>query len=335
MAARVRVGLFGAGRIGRFHAATIARGIVGATLGAIVDAVPAAAEALAGEMGAERWGGDPALILDDPAIDAVVIASPGPTHVGIIREAAARGKPIFCEKPLSLDLAECDAALAATRAAGVPLQMGFQRRFDAAYVRAKALIEAGELGTLQTIHSRTRDPEPPPLAYLESCGGLFRDTAVHDLDAIRFLAGGEVTRVYAVAAARVDPGVIAAGDIDSGVVTLTLDNGVIATVDISRQAIYGYDVRAEVFGTNGAVEIAHPQMTHLVHRSRLGVAHDHVRQFLDLFGDAYAEELLAFVACVRDGTPPRVTGEDGRWATVLAEAAQRSLDTGAAVEVGG
>lgn len=335
MAAQVRLGLFGAGRIGRFHATTIAHKAAGATLGAIVDASAPTAEALAAATGAARWGTDPEIIFGDPAIDAVVIASPGPTHVALIRGAAARGKPIFCEKPLSLDLAECDAAIAAARAAGVPLQLGFQRRFDAAYLRARAMIDAGDLGTLQTIHSRTRDPEPPPLEYLRTCGGLFRDTAVHDLDAIRFLAGGEVTRVYAVAAARVDPGVIAAGDIDSGVVTLSLDNGVIATVDISRQAIYGYDVRAEVFGTNGAVEVAHPQATHLVHRSRLGVAHDHVRHFLDLFGDAYEAELRAFVACVRDATAPRVTGEDGRWATILAEAAQRSLDSGRAVDVAG
>jgi myo-inositol 2-dehydrogenase/D-chiro-inositol 1-dehydrogenase len=335
MAAQIRLGLFGAGRIGRFHATTAAHKTPGANLGAIVDASAAAAEALATATGAARWGTDPELILADPAIDAIVIASPGPTHVGLIRQAAARGKPIFCEKPLSLDLAECDAAIAATRAAGVPLQIGFQRRFDAAYVRAKAMIEAGELGTLQTIHSRTRDPEPPPLEYLRTCGGLFRDTAVHDLDAIRFLAGGDVTRVYAVAAARVDPGVIEIGDIDSGVVTLTLDNGIIATVDISRQAIYGYDVRAEVFGTGGAVEIAHPQATHLVHRSRRGVAHDHVRHFLDLFGAAYEDELRDFVACVRDGKGPRVTGEDGRWATILAEAAQQSLDSGQPVDVTG
>jgi len=335
MAAVLRLGLFGAGRIGQFHAATIGRKTAGVELGAIVDAIPEAAERLAEATGAARWGSDPEVILGDPAIDAVVIASPGPTHAGLIQAAAARGKPIFCEKPLSLDLAECDVAIAAAREAGVPLQLGFQRRFDKAYVRARAMIEAGELGTLQTIHSRTRDPQPPPLAYLRTCGGLFRDTAVHDFDAIRYLSGGNVTRVYSVAAARVDPGVIAVGDIDSGVVVLTLDNGVIATVDISRQAIYGYDVRAEVFGTNGAVELAKPAMTAMVHRSSAGVAHDHVHQFLDLFGEAYEEEVRAFVACVREGTMPRVTGEDGRWATVLAEAAQRSLDVGEPVEVAG
>ncbi len=335
MAARLRLGLFGAGRIGRFHAATIARYHEGAVLSAIVDASAAAAEQVAMATGAARWGTDPALILDDPAIDAVVIASPGPTHVEIIRGAAARGKAIFCEKPLSLDLAECDAAIAATRSAGVPLQLGFQRRFDSGYIRAKALIDAGELGTLQTIHSRTRDPEPPSLDYLRTCGGLFRDTAVHDLDAIRFLSGGTVTRVYAIAAARVDPGVIAVGDIDSGLIALTLDNGVIATVDVSRQALYGYDVRAEVFGTNGSVEVTRPAATAAVVRSRAGVTADHVQHFLDLFGTAYAAELHAFVACVRDGTTPRVTGEDGRWATLLAEAAQRSLESGQPVDVTG
>ena len=160
MAAQVRLGLFGAGRIGRFHAATIAHRCPDAILCAIVDASASAAEALANTTGTARWGTDPELIFGDPALDAVLIASPGPTHVGLIQQAAARGKPIFCEKPLSLDLAECDAALAATRAAGVPLQLGFQRRFDTGYLRAKAMIDAGELGTLQTIHSRTR-PKPP------------------------------------------------------------------------------------------------------------------------------------------------------------------------------
>ena len=335
MAAGVRLGLFGGGNIGQFHANTLAFTAAGATLGAIVDVAAGTAERLATATGTARWGTDPALILDDPTIDAVIIATPGPTHVALIRAAAARGKAIFCEKPLSLDLAECDAAIAATRAAGVPLQLGFQRRFDSGYLRARALIDAGELGTLQTIHSRTRDPQPPGIDYLRTCGGLFRDTAVHDLDAIRWLAGGKVTRVYAIAAARVDPDVIAVGDIDSGLIALTLDNGVIATVDVSRQAIYGYDVRAEVFGTGGSVEIMRPAATPAVVRSRAGIIHDHVRHFLDLFGAAYAAELHAFIACVRDGTTPRVTGEDGRWATLLAEAAQRSLESGQPVDVTG
>ena len=333
MAARIRLGVFGAGSMGRFHANTLAFKADGAMIGAIVDAEAGAAERLATATGTARWGSDPELILGDPSIDAAVIATPGPTHVGLIRVAAARGKPIFCEKPLSLDIAECDAAIAAARAAGVPLQLGFQRRYDKGYLRAKALIDAGELGTLQTIHSRTRDPHPHQLAYLLSCGGLFRDTAVHDLDSIRWLAGGEVTRVYAVSAIRVNEAVIAAGDIDSGLIMLTLDNGVIATVDVSRQAVYGYDVRAEVFGTNGSVEVAQAAATPVVHRSRAGVTHDHLYWYLDRFGAAYEEELRAFVTCVRDGTAPRATGEDGRWATVLAEAAQRSLESGQPVDV--
>lgn len=334
MAGRLRVGLFGAGAMGQFHARTLALKTPGAEIAAIVDVMAPAAEWLATETGAARWGTDPDLILDDRAIDAVVIVTPGPTHVGLIRRAAAAGKQIFCEKPLSLDVAECDAAIAAARRVGVRLQMGFQRRFDAGYRRAKAMIEAGELGTLQIIHSRTRDPEPPRLEYLRACGGLFADTAVHDFDAIRYLAGAEVETVYAVSAVRVDPAVIDAGDIDSGVITLTLANGVIATVDVSRQAVYGYDVRAEVFGTAGDVEIARPALTPLVHRSRAGVAHDHVRRFLDLFGAAYEAEIAAFVAAIRDDTPAQVTGEDGRWATILGLAAKESLATGRPVRVG-
>ena len=335
MPARIRVGLLGAGRIGQFHAHTVAFKTEGAELVAISDVVGDAAAALAAATEAPRWGDDPAVVLDDPSIDAVIIATPGPTHAGLITRAAEAGKQIFCEKPIALELAEIDAALAAVERAGVRLQIGFQRRFDAGYLRAKELIDSGKIGDLQIIHSRTRDPDLPSLEYLRSCGGLFRDTSVHDLDSIRWLSGLEVTSVYAAGAVLIDPRVGEAGDVDTAVLTLRLANGAIATVDNSRRAVYGYDVRAEVYGSAGSVEVSRPAPTAAVYRSPAGITRDHVHWFLDLFGAAYEEEIRAFVGCVRTGDTPRVTGRDGRMATVIALAAQESLATGRAVPVAG
>lgn len=335
MAAKVRVGLLGAGRIGRFHAQTLAFRTPWAELAAISDTVGEAAAASAAATGTARWGDDPGVVLDDPTIDAVVIATPGPTHAALITRAAEAGKAIFCEKPIALELAEIDAALAAVARAGVPLQLGFQRRFDAGYVRARELIAAGDLGDVQIIHSRTRDPDLPSLDYLRACGGLFRDTSVHDFDSIRWLAGAEVEGVYAAATVLIDPVVAEAGDVDTAIVTLRLANGALATVDNSRRAVYGYDVRAEIFGSAGSVEVAHPSLTSAVRRTPAGIVRDHAYHFLELFRDAYQEELRAFVACVRDGTPPRVTGHDGRMSTLIALAARESLRTGREVRVEG
>lgn len=331
MPARIRVGLLGAGRIGRFHANTVAYKTAGAELVAISDVMAGAAAALAAATDAPHWGGDPAVVLADPSIDAVIIATPGPTHAELITRAAEAGKHVFCEKPIALELAEIDAALAAVARAGVKLQIGFQRRFDTGYLRAKELIDGGKIGDLQIIHSRTRDPDLPSLAYLRSCGGLFRDTSVHDFDSIRWLAGAEVASVYAAGAVLIDPIVAEAGDVDTAVVTLRLTNGAIATVDNSRRAVYGYDVRAEVFGSAGSVEVSRPSPTAAIYRSPAGIGQDHVFEFLDLFKDAYEEEIRSFITCVRTGATPRVTGEDGRMATVIGLAAQESVRMGAEV----
>jgi myo-inositol 2-dehydrogenase/D-chiro-inositol 1-dehydrogenase len=333
MPAKIRVGLLGAGNIGRFHAHTVAFKTPGAELVAISDVMGDAAGALAAATDAPRWGADPAIVLDDPAIDAVVIATPGPTHAELIARAAEAGKQIFCEKPIALELAEIDAALSAVERAGVKLQIGFQRRFDAGYLRAKELIAGGKIGDVQIVHSRTRDPDVPSLAYLRSCGGLFRDTSVHDLDSIRWLTGMEVTSVYATGAVLIDPIVGEAGDVDTAVITLRLTNGAIATVDNSRRAVYGYDVRAEVFGSAGSVEVARPGITDAVYRSSAGIGQEHVFRFLDLFKDAYEEEIRSFIHCVRTDTAPRVTGHDGRMATLLGLAAGESLRTGAEVRL--
>ncbi len=334
MPAKIRVGLLGAGAIGRFHAQTLAGEILGAELVAISDVVGENAAALAAATDTSRWSTDPDSIFDDPTIAAVVIATSGATHAELITRAAAAGKNIFCEKPIALELAEIDAALSAVERAGVIVQIGFQRRFDLGFVRAKELIDSGQIGEVQIVGSRTRDPQLPSAAYMRSCGGLFRDTSVHDLDVVRWLSGREVETVYATGSVLIDPLVGEAGDIDTGIITMRLTGGVLATIDNSRQAVYGYDVRAEVFGSAGSVEVAAPERTRAVLRHSAGITQEHVHWYLDRFGAAYEEELRAFVSCVRDGTTPRVTGHDGRMATLLAIAVQRSLATGEVVRVG-
>lgn len=325
--------MLGAGNIGRFHAHTVAYKTPDAELAAVADTSQAAARELAEATRAPRWSLDADEVLADTSIRAVLIATPGGTHARLIEKAAAAGKHVFCEKPIALNLPDIDAALDAVRRAGVNLQIGFQRRFDPGYMRARQLIDEGRIGRVYMVHSRTRDPHLPTPEYLRSCGGLFRDTSVHDFDSIRWLAGCEVEQVYATGAVLVDPAVGEAGDVDTAVVTLRLANGAIATVDNSRQAVYGYDVRAEVLGSEGSLEVSRPRQTPTTYLARDGVCHDHVYWYIERFGAAYEAEVQAFVRCVLDGAQPAVTGEDGRAATALGIAAQRSLETGLPVQM--
>ncbi|MDQ3856418.1 MAG: inositol 2-dehydrogenase [Chloroflexota bacterium] len=333
MAGEVRIAVVGAGSIGRYHAHSVAFRIPEAELVAVVDSVEDAARALAEATNAGGWYVELDSVLGDPSVDAVVLASPGHTHAELIRRAASAGKHVFCEKPIGLDLTAIDDALSEVDRTGVKLQLGFQRRFDRGYVRARQLLDEGVVGRTYMVHSRTRDPHLPPPEYLQICGGLFRDTMVHDFDSIRFLAGCEVRSVYAVGSVLVDPAVATTGDVDTAFVTMELADGGLATIDNSRQAVYGYDVRAEVFGSEGALVVDQPNLTSTRRLGREGIVQDHVYWYLDRFAHAYEEELRDFVRCVRMDSPTSVTGEDGRAATVLALAAEESLCTGAPVRL--
>lgn len=334
MTASLRVALFGASAIGRFHAHTLAYKIPDATLAAVVDMREEKARQLAESARAPKWTTDPAEVMGDPEIHAVVIATPDGTHAPLTAMAAAAGKHVFCEKPIGLDLPEIDAALGAVTRAGMKLQIGFQRRFDSGYVRARRLIDEGRIGKIHMVQSRSRDPRPNlnPEA-LQAWSGLFQNMAVHDFDVIRFLSGAEVREIYAVAAALVDPAVAEAGKTDTAAVTMRLSTGAIATLDLSRQDLYGHDVRAEVLGSEGSVRIELEQQTPLLHLTPEGVRHDYPYGFLDRFAPAYEEEMRAFVECALADTQPQVTGEDGRAATVLAIAANQSVATGLPVKL--
>ncbi len=320
----LRIGLIGAGRIGQVHAATIAYRVPDARLAAVTDSVPAAAQALASRFGV-AIAADPAAIFADPAIDAVLICTPTPTHAALIAQAAAAGKQIFCEKPVALTLAETDAALAAADRAGVKLQIGFNRRFDANFARIRQALDAGAIGVPHILHIISRDPAPPPLNYIATSGGIFLDMTIHDWDMARFLTSSEIEEVYVQGAVLVDPAIGAAGDIDTHVTLLRFTNGVIGTIDNSRRAVYGYDQRAELFGSAGAIATGNNYANSAVLSSANAIQRDlPLNFFMDRYTDAFAAEITAFVAAVRDDTPVPVTGHDGRAALVIGLAAQRS-----------
>jgi myo-inositol 2-dehydrogenase/D-chiro-inositol 1-dehydrogenase len=264
--------------------------------------------------------------------DAVLIASPTPTHADYIEQAAARGRPMFCEKPIDLSADRVRACLAAVRAAGMPLMVGFNRRFDPHFSALKARLDGGEIGGLELLTIISRDPAPPPIAYVESSGGLFRDMMIHDLDMARFLLGEEPVAVSAAASCLVDPAIGAAGDVDTAVVTLRTASGRLCQISNSRRAVYGYDQRIEAHGAKGLLRVGNVVPTMVELADAVGFRTDPVLPFfLERYAAAYRAELGAFVAAVSGGGAVRPDGEDGLRALLLADAALESLHTGRTV----
>lgn len=321
----LKLGIIGAGRIGRVHADALTTRVTGATVCAIADIHAPSAQAAADDFGIPAHTDDPAALFELPELAAIVICSSTDTHTRFIKMAARAGKHIFCEKPIAHDLAEIDAALAAVDAAGVQLQIGFNRRFDANHIRLKQAVASGEIGVPHLLHIISRDPAPPPIEYIAVSGGLMMDMMIHDFDMCRFLLG-EVVEVFAMGAVLVDPTIGAAGDIDTAKVMLRFENGVIGTIENSRQAVYGYDQRVEVFGSRGAASSGN------LHANAVTLSDgDSVRRdlpmnfFMDRYMDSYAAEMAAFVAAIANGQPVPVNGNDGRAPVVMAKAGMRSL----------
>ncbi|MGI3780741.1 MAG: Gfo/Idh/MocA family oxidoreductase [Janthinobacterium lividum] len=330
--APVRLGLIGAGRIGTSHARVIAERVPGAVLAAVADARPGAAATLADPYGAVAYD-DPQLLIDDPGTDAVVITASSTAHSELIVAAAGAGKPVFCEKPASMSLAEMDRALAAVDAAGVTLQVGFNRRFDAGFAAAHAAVERGDLGQVQLMRSLTRDPglanpgAVPPWT-------VFTQTLIHDFDALLWLnPGAGPVEVYATADALVAPDFKEQGLLDTAVVVITFDNGARAVAEASFSAAYGYDVRAEVFGSGGMVTVGDGARSSLRTFTAGGAAYDTARGDVELMIDAYTGEFVELVAAVREGRQPSVTGRDARRALALALACIDSYTAHAPVAV--
>jgi myo-inositol 2-dehydrogenase / D-chiro-inositol 1-dehydrogenase len=329
----VTVGLIGAGRMGSFHAETLASRLPGTRLAAVVDPAPGAAQQLADGLGCPQALTDPGRLLADPAIDAVVIATPARTHAALVEAAARAGKAVYCEKPMALTLADADRAIAAARQAGIPLQAGFNRRYDAGFRAAHEKIAAGAIGTPQLLRSLTRDPKLADPARILPWT-IFLETLIHDFDALRFLnPGAEPVEVFAMADALIRPDFKDRGLLDTAIVTIRFDNGALATAEASFQAIYGYDVRGEVLGSAGMLTVGDLRSTHLTAYGPRGITADCVTYDQDLFRDAYTAELADFTDCVRTGRTPAVTGQDARAALSIARAAIQSVTTGTPVRI--
>ncbi len=329
----MKIAVLGTGRIGAMHAELIANRVVGATVAGVFDVVPEAATATAQRFKVSAFG-SVAEAMDSDA-DAVAICTSTPTHVDLMIAAAEAGKAIFCEKPVSLDLAEVDRGLAAVAAAGVPLHIGFNRRFDPSHAAVRTAVAAGEVGELRQLRISSRDPEPPPIDYVKVSGGIFLDMTIHDFDMARFITGSEVVEVYATGSVMVDPAIGLEGDLDTVTVMLTHQNGVITTIDNCRQSAFGYDQRVEAFGSLGIVGSENHIATSTIRRTVAGSTGDVVPHFfLERYIPSYVTQWERFIAAIRDGSPTPVTGADGRAPLVIGLAAKQSAATNRPIPVG-
>ena len=330
----INIGVIGAGRIGRVHAENLVYRIPAATVVAVSDIFVEVAERLAAELAIPAVYRDHRRVLEDKSIDAVLVCSSTDSHAQIIEEAAEAGKQIFCEKPIALDLAKIDRALAAVERAGVKLQIGFNRRFDPNFARVRQVVAAGQIGEPHILRITSRDPAPPPIEYVKVSGGIFLDMTIHDFDMARFLIGAEVESIYAAGGVLVDPAIGEAGDVDTALITLHFANGVLGAIDNSRKAVYGYDQRVEVFGSAGCVtaDNDYPNTARIADAQR--VHRDlPLNFFMERYTESYIAEIDAFVNCILKDTPPPVTGLDGRVPVVMGYAAKKSLDEGRPVKL--
>ena len=330
MSTRLRVALIGLGRMGQLYARALTSQVEGVQLYAIADSNEGPRAALAAEYGVPHAFADARDAFARPDLDAVVIATPTGTHPDLVIAAAEAGKPIYCEKPLALTLAETHAALDAVEQAGVPLQIGFNRRFDRGYRRAKEMIEAGQIGRPVTVKSTSRDPFCPRVEFADPklSGGLIIDMGIHDFDIARWLMGSEVERVSAEGTLMVCDTLKAVGDIDNAVINLRFENGGLGNVELSRHAFYGYDIRTEVLGSEGALNIGFYQHTPVLLLSRTGAQHDVVPYLMERFGDAYRAEIQHFIQCIREDKAPDVGGVDSLRALEIGVAATQSVQAG-------
>jgi inositol 2-dehydrogenase len=331
----IGIGLIGAGRMGQVFAYHLSTNVPGAKLLAIADIDAKQATQVAARFNVPDCYQDYNELLARKDIDAVGVVTPTVTHVQVVKDAAAAGKQIFSEKPLALTLKGCDEAIAAVKTAGVKLQVGFNRHFDAAYIAAKRKIEDGAIGEPVMFKSVGRDPRRTSLEFArrESSGGIIADMGIHDFDAARWLMGDEVTRVFSEAGCLVYPELQEVGDMDNALVSLRFAKGGMGNVDVSRNSVYGVDIRTEVLGSKGSLWLGRIQQTPLLVLTADGVTHDALPSFGERFAEAYAAEIRDFCDCVEKDRAPVVSGVEARAATAIAVAATRSLDESRPVEL--
>ena len=328
----VRLGLLGAGRIGHIHARSVA-GAEDARLVAVADPDEAAAASIVRMTGARAASAEE--VLCDPGVEGVIIATPTDLHAGQVERAAESGKAIFCEKPIDLDLSRAKRGVAAAARCGVPLMVGFNRRFDPSFRRLRDEVDRGRIGAVELVQITSRDPGPPPMEYVWRSGGLFRDMMIHDFDMARFLLFEQIVEVMAAGSALVDRDVAAAGDVDTAAVVLRSSTGRLCLISNSRRAAYGYDQRIEVHGSEGMALAGNPAATTVTRADRSGFATDPLdASFTARYAEAYRQEILTFCAVVRGGSPAYPNGADGLAALAIADAASESLATCRAVRVG-
>lgn len=322
----INIGIIGAGRIGKVHGESITYHIKGAQVKAMADPYwTEDSRKWAEQMGIPAYD-DYHEILNDKSIDAVLICSSTQTHAPISIEAIHAGKHIFCEKPISRELSEIKAVMKELEHSKVKYQVGFNRRFDHNFLAVRNAVKNGQIGDPHIVKIASRDPDAPPIEYVKVSGGMFMDMTIHDFDMVRYLTGSDVTEVYVEAANLVDPKIGEAGDVDTAIISLKLANGALAVIDNSRKAVYGYDQRAEVFGSRGQVAITNDLPSQAVLSTESGVtAEKPLHFFLERYMGSYTSEVRDFLDAIQNDTEVPVTVNDGLQAVLIAMAANKSM----------
>jgi len=335
MAKKVRIGILGAGRIGKLHATNLVNSTPGAEVAAIADPfMNDVIEEWAAGLGIPKITKDPAEIFADASIDAVFICSSTDTHAEFIVKAAETGKHIFCEKPIATDIKVIEDALAAVDEAGVKLQVGFVRRFDHNHKKVSDTVASGILGAPAIVKVTSRDPEAPPMEYVKVSGGIFMDMMIHDFDMVRYLSGSEVTEVSTYGTVLVDEGFKKYDDVDTAIVMLKFENGAIGVIDNSREAPYGYDQRTEVHCKKGCVQVANDlNDTSLISTAEGVTCAKPTWFFLERYNNAFIAEAEAFIDAIVNDKDVPVNGIDGLMPVKIAMAAKKSLDEGRPVKI--
>lgn len=331
---RLNVGVIGLGRLGRVYAADLAHRVPNARLVAVADNQADLAESFAKQYGVPKWYKSHGDLLGDKDVAAVAVITSTSTHREVVIDAVNAGKAVFCEKPISISLPEAEEMLRAVQSAGAFLQMGFQRRFDAGYVAAKKKVDAGVIGTPVLLKSTSRDPFRPPIEFCDPrvSGGLIADMGIHDFDVARMFMGN-VRSVYAVGGALAYPELKSVGDIDNAIINMVFESGTVGVVHLSRNAVFGYDIRAEIWGTKGSLQIGYFRETPILVMTEAGITHDVVPHFMQRFERAYLAQIQDFVDNVLGGREPAITGADAVAALRISLAATKSFQENRPVEV--
>ena len=331
----LKVGIIGAGRIGKVHTESITKYVPNAEVKAIADPfMNDATEEWAKKMGVKEIYKDYKEILNDKEIEAVLVCSSTDTHSQISLEALQAGKHVFCEKPVDHDLGRIKKVLDEVKVSGKKFQVGFNRRFDHNFKAIKDAVVGGKVGEPHIIRVTSRDPEAPPAEYVKVSGGIFLDMTIHDFDMVRYLSGSEVEEVFAAGAVLVDPAIGEAGDIDTAIITLKFANGALGVIDNSRRAAYGYDQRAEVFGSKGSVATANDASSTAVVSTEEGIVSEKpLYFFLERYMQSFAEEVRQFVEAIINDTEVPVNANDGLQPVLIGLAAKKSLEEGRPVKL--